>query len=98
MQKFTDGGGVKWWLSVANRHEGLATIFRDTRWKNGAWKTALLRLDGAQRSKQPVRFDGVKERAVQVPEKYLPVVTRKPAVAADAKTPAPPEDDPDAPF
>lgn len=35
------------YVAVANSHEGLARLLRDTRWKGGVWQQALARLDGA---------------------------------------------------
>ncbi len=60
------------WLAVANVHTALAGVYRDTHWRalsgaTGAWRQALLRVPGARSSPNPVRFRGVKQRAVLVP-------------------------------
>ena len=59
-------------LLVANMHEGLRAIFRDTRWREGGWKSSLLRLDGASIGAEPVRFDGHKSRCIVIPAAHLP--------------------------
>jgi len=58
-------------LLVANRHEGLSAIFRDTRWRNGGWRRALLRLMDAHVRDTPANFDGYKSRCVVIPEQWL---------------------------
>src|SRR5262249_8976514 len=63
----------EWVLFVASRHEGLKAIFQNTRWREGAWKQALARLDGASMWPDPVRFHGHQSRAVAIPRKHLPV-------------------------
>lgn len=53
---------------IANKHPGLNLAFRDTRWSEGSWGSALSRLEGAVKPKHPVRFgDGGKVRAVRLP-------------------------------
>ena len=55
-------------LLIANQHPGLDRAFRDTRWADGAWKSALSRFGGAEKPRDPIRFgDGVKVRAVCLP-------------------------------
>lgn len=57
---------------VANKHAGLDKIFAQTRWASGAWKTALARIDGTTKPKDPMRFGGPKERAAIIPAHYFP--------------------------
>lgn len=59
-------------LLVANQHEGLKQIFRDTRWRDGGWRRSLLRLEGTMKAPEPVQFDGYKSRCIIVPARYLP--------------------------
>lgn len=66
-------------LAVANRHEGLSAIFRNTRWRDGGWKRALLRLDKAVAADKPVRFHGFLSRAIVIPAEHLPQLAKKPA-------------------
>ena len=64
--KYEDGG-----LWVANAHNELARIFRDTPWGSG-WKETLGGVAGAIRSTQPVyfsRFD--RQRATFIPQESL---------------------------
>jgi hypothetical protein len=57
---------------VANQHPGLNQVFRDSRWFDGAWGSALGRLQGAERPSNPVRFgDGAKARAVSLPSSWF---------------------------
>lgn len=59
-------------LMIANSHQGLEKIYRDTRWAGGVWVQALRYLPGASASDRPVRFAGVQARATVVPEALLP--------------------------
>ncbi len=36
-------------LAIANKHQGTAKLFEDTRWRAGVWKQALQRVPGAER-------------------------------------------------
>ncbi|HSV29695.1 MAG TPA: hypothetical protein VLL76_09045, partial [Candidatus Omnitrophota bacterium] len=69
--------GMKWipkdgyhYLAVSNNHQGVATLFRDTKWgaaagTNGGWRQSLGRLDGAVKGHQ-VKFPP-NNRCVLVP-------------------------------
>lgn len=57
---------------VANNHPGLDKIFQGSKWAERSWKTALARLDGAEKPKDPVRFGGSKTRAVKLPARLFP--------------------------
>ncbi|WNJ99931.1 bifunctional DNA primase/polymerase [Thalassospiraceae bacterium LMO-JJ14] len=63
--KVVDDGFV-----VANRHPGLAEIYRNTRWENGSWRDALARIDGA-RPQEPLRFNGPRSRGIWLPKEIL---------------------------
>lgn len=55
-------------IQVANQHQGLERIFRDTPWAGAKWKGQLLRVEGAQKPKNPVRFSPmVYQRSVEIP-------------------------------
>ncbi|MBT7487170.1 MAG: hypothetical protein HN673_12440 [Rhodospirillales bacterium] len=57
---------------IANQHPGLNQVFRDSRWFDGAWGSALGRLQGAERPSNPVRFgDGSKTRAVSLSSSWF---------------------------
>lgn len=58
-------------LLVANEHQGLARIFRDTRWAGGAWRQAMRYLPGAQPADR-IRFAGIQQRATMIPAELLP--------------------------
>lgn len=58
-------------LAVANSHQGLAQLFRETHWAgrsgtSGVWVQALRRIEGAQ-ALSPVRFNNVPARATAIP-------------------------------
>lgn len=59
-------------LVVANRHEQLVRVFRDSPWGAGGWRRALLRLPGA-REAPPLRFAGHRSRGVIIPAELLPL-------------------------
>lgn len=67
------------WLVVANRHEGLNTVFAGTRWHaggggTGGWRQSLLRLLGARTDEtKTFRFAGLKARGVLIPLDALDV-------------------------
>lgn len=68
-----DAGGNPWFV-VANQHAGLDRIYRDTRWAQGRWRTALRQLPGvAATAEMPaLSFAGQRQRGSWVPAKYLP--------------------------
>lgn len=58
-------------LMVANAHQGLAALFRETRWtgksgSSGVWVQSLRRVPDAQPGHVPARFDGVLTRYTEV--------------------------------
>jgi len=61
--KITDFG-----LIIANNHQGLERVFRDTAWSGAKWKGQLLRISGSESMKNVVKFGkNVVQRAVFVP-------------------------------
>lgn len=76
-------------LLVANQHQGLAEIFRETPWQTaanaaggGGWAQALRRMPGVESWPQPVRFRaGVQARAIMVPLAQLWQPSDAPAAA-----------------
>lgn len=55
-------------ITVANQHQGLERVFRDTPWAGAKWRGQLLRIENATTPKNPVRFGPmVLQRAVRVP-------------------------------
>ncbi|MDI1227370.1 MAG: hypothetical protein PSY14_06785 [bacterium] len=69
----------KAWLLVANSHQGLASIFRDTKWagspgSSGVWVQSMRRVEGAEASKSSTNFGGAPSRYTRLPiDKILPV-------------------------
>jgi hypothetical protein len=59
-------------LYVANQHQFLREVYRDTPWREGGWAHSLARLDGARPSRFTVRVGGLKQRAVALPLQHLP--------------------------
>ncbi len=60
------------YLAVANYHQGLAAVFRETHWAGrsgtmGVWVQALRRLPGAQAGSKAVWFGGQVARATLIP-------------------------------
>jgi putative DNA primase/helicase len=54
-------------IAIANQHQGLERVFRDTPWAGAKWKGQLLRVKGANSTKNPVRFTPmVLQRAVEI--------------------------------
>lgn len=58
------------YLCVANDHQGLTTLFKDTHWTgssgtNGVWVQAMRRVNGAKADEQ--RFNGSKMRCTSIP-------------------------------
>lgn len=58
------------YLLVSNKHAELEKLLRDTPWGAG-WRRILSRIDGATSTDHPVRFAGVKTRAVRIPLAYF---------------------------
>lgn len=59
-------------LLVANAHQGLASLFRDTHWSgksgtSGVWVQSMRRVPNAQAGDKPTRFDGVNTRYTMMP-------------------------------
>jgi len=53
---------------VANQHQGLERIYRDSPWSGAKWRNQLLRVPGAIASKTAARFGpGVVQKAVLLP-------------------------------
>jgi hypothetical protein len=59
-------------LAIAYTHQGLAVLLGGTRWADGTWKQAAMRLPFACQA-GPVSFAGIKQRAVWVPIESLPL-------------------------
>jgi hypothetical protein len=59
-------------LYIANQHQFLREVYRDTNWREGGWRQSLARLDGAMPSEKPIRIGMLQQRAVAVPMKRLP--------------------------
>ncbi|MGD1955925.1 MAG: hypothetical protein ACFBZ9_11955, partial [Sphingomonadales bacterium] len=60
-------------LLVANQHEGLQRIFKNTLWANSRWQRSLKKLPDAKPTKRTYRFGGsMPQRAVELPEAYIP--------------------------
>lgn len=64
------------WLVIANRHQGLNSIFAGTKWHatggaTGGWRQSLLRFDGARTKDRTFRFAGYKARGVLIPLEAL---------------------------
>lgn len=57
-------------LVVSNSHAELQRLLKDTPWAAG-WRRILGRIEGASGSDYPVRFAGVKTRAVRIPVDFL---------------------------
>lgn len=76
MKVEADKNGKKW-LCVANNHQGLQGVFKETHWgarsgATGVWVQALRRVEGAQPGAMR-RFDGVPARCTLLPlEPLLP--------------------------
>lgn len=59
-------------LQVANSHQGMASLFKDTHWgarsgTSGVWRQSLARVPGAVSNGKAVRFDGVVAKCVSIP-------------------------------
>ena len=57
-------------LVVSNNHSELQKLLKDSPWGAG-WRRILGRIEGASGSDHPVRFAGVKTRAVRIPVAFL---------------------------
>jgi len=67
--------GVRLWgdgFIVANQHAGLDRAFKDTRWTDQAWRTALRRIPGATALEDPTRIGGAKVRCTVIPGEHMP--------------------------
>ena len=63
-------------LLIANTHQGLAGIFRDTIWAGapgatGVWVQSVRRVEGAEAGKAGTSFDGAPARYTRVPLKSV---------------------------
>jgi hypothetical protein len=59
-------------LQVANSHQGLASIFKDTHWGNrsgttGVWVQSLRRIPGSYAGRAPTKFNGASTRFTEIP-------------------------------
>lgn len=59
-------------LIVANSHRGLDRLFEGTRWAEGGWRQALMRVPDAFPG-GPCSFAGLKKRGVWIPLQSLPI-------------------------
>jgi hypothetical protein len=66
------------YLCFANAHQGLAAIFRETRWQTtanagggGGWSQAMERAPGAKKHPGTIRFGRLVSRCVMVPLEHL---------------------------
>lgn len=69
---YGDGKTLVKMLLVANSHQGLASLFHETRWKgasgsSGVWVQSFRRVPGASAAKKPTTFDGVMTRYTMIP-------------------------------
>ncbi|OSQ39007.1 hypothetical protein [Thalassospira mesophila] len=54
------------YLMVANKHQSLTRLFRETRWQGGVHRQALARLEGAVAA-GPLRLGGALTRCIKIP-------------------------------
>ena len=59
--------GATPFVLVANQHQALTRIYRDSRWAGGGWAAALRYLPGAHAWPTPARFGGFKSRCTAIP-------------------------------
>lgn len=59
-------------LLIANNHEGLARVFKGSKWEGGGWITALRYLDDVKAAPEAQRFSGVVSRATIIPAPLMP--------------------------
>lgn len=57
-------------LAVSNSHAELQKLLKDTPWGAG-WRRILGRIEGASTTDYPIRFAGVKTRAVRIPVSFI---------------------------
>ncbi len=57
-------------LLVSNSHAELQKLLKETPWGSG-WRRILARIEGAETAEKPVRFAGVKTRAVRIPLSFI---------------------------
>lgn len=57
-------------LAVSNSHAELQKLLKDTPWGAG-WRRILGRIEGASATDYPIRFAGVKTRAVRIPVSFM---------------------------
>jgi hypothetical protein len=63
----------EWVLLVAHIHNGMAEIFRASRWRDGGWNSALSRIERTFPWPKPEKFAGAQSRAIAIPMEYLPL-------------------------
>lgn len=64
-------GDEKRYVAVGDRMNGIARLFRGTKWASGNWSTVLQRLQGAAHVYQQRFGNGLRDNAVLVPEMWL---------------------------
>ena len=66
-------------LYIRNGSPALERIFKDTRWAEGAWMTALRKLEGSFTVKNPIYFTSRrgKSRAIGLPLDYIETIDEK---------------------
>ncbi len=67
--------GTKY-LAVSNVHQGVGKLFTGTHWsakanRTGAWRQALMRIEGVRAAPNPIKFAGLPSRATLIPVKAL---------------------------
>jgi hypothetical protein len=75
------GLGTMWlegkrYLAVSNVHQGVGKLFAGTHWsakanRTGAWRQALMRIEGTRPAPYSIRFAGLLSRATLIPTKAL---------------------------
>ncbi len=65
-------------LAVIVDHSELRRVYRDTRWSDGTWTSALRYLPDAVRSRGAVRFGTAQRRATIIPASLLPTELEPP--------------------
>ena len=63
----TKSNPEKWYLVIANRHEGLDHLFDGTPWRGGVYAQAIADWPGSRPSPSPLHFAGVQSRARILP-------------------------------
>ncbi len=64
------------YLAVSNVHQGVGKLFTGTHWsakanRTGAWRQALMRIEGVRAAPNPVKFAGLPSRATLIPVSAL---------------------------